>query len=165
MNNIEKIHKEIERRKKEHMYNEMPITIGRYYEDRDLLAFIDLLLQEKPEVELSEISEKYAEKLDISKGWFDGGEIDDLIKESFEAGAKWQYQKDRGEFAKIKAKTWCEGFDAYKEQMLKDAVEADVNTYTDLAVGKSWAEFVVRMPTKNLGDKVKIIILPMEEEK
>ena len=48
MSNIDKIRQEIEWRKKEHMYNEMPITIGRYYEDRDLLAFIDLLLQEKP---------------------------------------------------------------------------------------------------------------------
>ena len=37
----EDIRQEIERRKKEHMYDEMPITIGRYYEDRDLLAFID----------------------------------------------------------------------------------------------------------------------------
>lgn len=113
--------------------------------------------------ELSEISEKYAEKLDISKGWFDGGEIDGLIYESFIAGAEWQYQKDRGEFAKIKAKTWCEGFDAHKEQMLKDAVEADVNVYRDLAEGGSWAEFVVRMPTENLGDKVKIVIVPDKE--
>lgn len=68
---------------------------------------------------LGDIAEKYAEKLDISRGWFDGGEIDDLIKESFQAGAKRQYQKDRGEFAKIKAKTWCEGFDAAISQFVK----------------------------------------------
>lgn len=37
-------------------------------------------------------------------------------REAFIAGAEWQYQKDRGEFAKIKAKTWCEGFDAHKKQ-------------------------------------------------
>jgi hypothetical protein len=48
----DRLRAEIERRKKEHMYNEMPITIGRYYEDRDLLAFIDFDLQEQPEVEL-----------------------------------------------------------------------------------------------------------------
>lgn len=46
-----------------------------------------------------------------------------------------------------------------REQMLKNAVEADVNTYRDLVAGKSWAEFVVEMPTNNLGDKVKIIIV------
>ena len=90
---VDKLKAEIERRKKEHMYDEMPITIGRYYEDRDLLAFIDSLQQEQQEVKLSEISEKYAEKLDISKGWFDGGEIDDLIKESFEAGVEWAMKR------------------------------------------------------------------------
>lgn len=41
------------------------------------------------------------------------------IKDAFIAGAKWQYQKDRGEFAKIKAKTWCEGFDAAISQFVK----------------------------------------------
>ena len=64
MNNIEKIHKEIERRKKEHMYNEMPITIGRYYEDRDLLAFIDFDLQEQPEEDLEREIEKRWEELE-----------------------------------------------------------------------------------------------------
>ena len=29
------------------MYDDLPITIGRYYEDRDLLAFIDSLPEEK----------------------------------------------------------------------------------------------------------------------
>lgn len=47
MSNIEKIRQEIERRKKENMYDDLPITIGRYYEDRDLLAFIDSLPEEK----------------------------------------------------------------------------------------------------------------------
>lgn len=78
--------------------------------------------------------------------------------------AGWQYQKDRGEFAKIKAKTWCEGFDAHKEQMLKEAVEADVNVYRDLAEGESWAEFVARMPTQNLGDKVRLVIIKEGEK-
>ena len=45
----DRLRAEIERRKKEHMYDEMPITIGRYYEDRDLLAFIDSLQQEPVE--------------------------------------------------------------------------------------------------------------------
>ena len=40
-----------------------------------------------------DIAEKYAEKMDISKGWFDGGEIDDLIKESFQAGAEWAMKR------------------------------------------------------------------------
>ncbi len=52
MSNIEKIRQEIERRKKEFMYDELPMTIGRYYEDRDLLAFIDSLPEEKPSEDL-----------------------------------------------------------------------------------------------------------------
>lgn len=47
MSNIEKIRKEIERRKKENMYVDLPMSIGRYYEDRDILAFIDSLPEEK----------------------------------------------------------------------------------------------------------------------
>lgn len=40
---IQAIKAEIERRKKENMYVDLPMSIGRYYEDRDLLAFIDSL--------------------------------------------------------------------------------------------------------------------------
>ena len=47
MSDIKKIRQEIERRKKENMYDNLPITIGRYYEDRDLLAFIDSLPDEQ----------------------------------------------------------------------------------------------------------------------
>ena len=46
MINIDKIRQEIERRKKENMDDDLPTTIGRYYEDRDLLAFIDSLSEE-----------------------------------------------------------------------------------------------------------------------
>ena len=43
MSNIDKIKDEIERRKKRWMYDDLPIAMGRYYEDRDILAFIDSL--------------------------------------------------------------------------------------------------------------------------
>ena len=55
MSNMEKIRQEIERRKKENMYDNLPITIGRYYEDRDLLAFIDSLPEEKPSLTWEDI--------------------------------------------------------------------------------------------------------------
>lgn len=51
-----------------------------------------------------------------------------------------------------------------KEQMMEEAVDADVNIYRDLAAGKSWAEFVVEMPTNNLGDKVRIIIIKEDKK-
>ena len=46
------IRQEIERRKKENMFVDLPMSIGRYYEDRDLLAFIDSLPEEKPSEDL-----------------------------------------------------------------------------------------------------------------
>lgn len=56
------------------------------------------------------------------------------------------------------------GIRLQKEQMLKDAVDADVNIYKDLVAGKSWAEFVVEMPTNNLGDKVKLIVVKEDKK-
>ena len=78
--------------------------------------------------------------------------------------AGWQYQKDRGEFAKIKAKTWCEGFDACKEQMMKDAVEGEIQMrYSGSLCAKTIR--VINEDKFKLGDKVSIIVLPKEDEK
>ena len=101
---------------------------------------------------------------------WDGHSLVDASKAAdlFIAGAEWQYQKDRGEFAKLKAKEWSDGYNEGiakgKEKMMEKAVEADVNTYGDLVAGKSWAEFVVEMPTNNLGDKVRIIVIKEDEK-
>ena len=46
MSNIDKIRQEIERRKKRWMLVDLPLAIGRYYEDRDILFFIDSLPEE-----------------------------------------------------------------------------------------------------------------------
>lgn len=91
MTNIEKIRQEIERRKKENMYDELPITIGRYYEDRDLLAFIDSLPEEKPSEDLEEENRKTRDAevilnghgllVDVTK-WADGYKLKVIIKEN-----------------------------------------------------------------------------------
>lgn len=90
----EKLKAEIERRKKEHMYDEMPITIGRYYEDRDLLTFIDSLQQEQPEEDLEkEMYDKATSECDII--WNEMGFqlcYDNLI-EAFVAGAEWAMKR------------------------------------------------------------------------
>lgn len=162
MNNIDKIRQEIERRKKEHMYNEMPITIGRYYEDRDLLAFIDLLLQEKPtcktcgfyenncpfirgklipypskvckdyihsvmkeqeqpDEDLEKAVEEYRRETcnEACKNSFLDNHPSPSIKTAFIAGSEWRYQKDRAEFAKLKAKEWNDGYDDAMSQFVK----------------------------------------------
>lgn len=74
--------------------------------------------------QLEEAANEYA-ILDEEGKWKDGGKYKGFI-----AGAEWQYQKDRGEFAKLKAKEWSDGYDEGiakgKEQMMKDAVEGEV---------------------------------------
>ena len=77
----------------------------------------------------------------------------------YKDGAKWQKQHDDKELSEKIASAYQLGLADKEKQMLKEAVEADVNTYRDLAAGKSWAEFVVEKPPKNLGDKVRIIIV------
>ena len=46
MSRIGKIRQEIESRKRRWMFDDLPISIGRYYEDRDILEFIDSLPDE-----------------------------------------------------------------------------------------------------------------------
>lgn len=158
----DRLRAEIERRKKEHMYDEMPITIGRYYEDRDLLAFIDSLQQEQPDFPTTdeqikeflaahpkiEVPEKYKNpdwlfkqqempEVELEQeviSYFQGMWPDTSIPEgcnatmSFTAPAilrlikhftNWQYQKDRREFAKLKAKEWMSGYDDAVSQFVK----------------------------------------------
>lgn len=54
------------------------------------------------------------------------------------------------------------GAEWQKEQLMKEAMEADVNTYEDLVLNYGCAEFVVDMPFSEIekfGDKARIIIL------
>lgn len=84
MSDKDKIRQEIERRKKENMYDDLPITIGRYYEDRDLLAFIDSLPDEKPSEDLEEAAQEYAIPFnDTTYGC-------EYSYKGFIAGAEWQ---------------------------------------------------------------------------
>lgn len=168
MSNIDKIRQEIERRKKENMYNELPITVGRYYEDRDLLSFLDTL----PEQPVEGLKEAACDYLDNHKpltryNWGD-------LMDAFIAGAEWQ-KKQMGEQARKElAKTditladlvafdeGCKiGRRLERQDLLKDAVEGYVNYYEDSG-GILMAEAQVGCPYHN-GDKVKIVIVKEEE--
>lgn len=136
MSNIEKIRQEIERRKKEFMYDSLSSTIGRYYEDRDLLAFIDSLPEEKPSEDLEEAAEEYADN--NSRRWQDDGDIYydySKIEQAFIAGTEWQ-----------------------KEQMMKDAVEGEIGYWNQRGLS-----ILLDQSLEKLGydedTKVKIIIV------
>lgn len=75
-----------------------------------LLSFLDNLPDE-PVMDchdLTEAKEEYLRKARMTPGheWMTRD-----IEDAFIAGAEWQYQKDRGEFAKLKAKEWLNGYD------------------------------------------------------
>ena len=89
------------------------------------------------------------------------------IKDAFIAGAEWKYQKDRAEFAKLKAKEWSDGYDEGiakgKEQMLKGAVEGEVQMkYNGGLCAKTIRP--INEDMFRLGDKVRIIILKEDGE-
>ena len=78
MSNIEKIRQEIERRKKRRMFDDLPISIGRFYEDRDILAFIDSLPEETKDAEQAaaryerENRQSVLSSVDIVSAFIDG---------------------------------------------------------------------------------------------
>ena len=83
-------------------------------------SYINIISREQPSSsDLDEAAQKVEDYYDVGDehGYLYCHRGD--IKDAFIAGAKWQYQKDRGEFAKIKAKTWCEGFDAAVSRFVK----------------------------------------------
>lgn len=105
MSDIDKIKDEIERRKKRWMYDDLPIAIGRYYEDRDILAFIDSLPEEKPSEDLEEAAQEYAIPFnDTTYGC-------EYSYKGFIAGAEWQKMKKatvkaEAEVCKLTDRVW-----------------------------------------------------------
>lgn len=83
-------------------------------------------------------------------------------KDCFKDGAKWQYQKDRGKFAQIKAKTWSEGFDACKEQMMKGAMEYEVGMHGE-PIEITLDKYVQRAKGIFPGAKIRVIVLQKED--
>jgi len=118
----------------------------------------------QPSEDLEEAAENYIAPIENDEGLdyinFNGRDI----KDAFIAGSEWRYQKDRREFAKLKAKEWSDGYDEGiakgKEQMLKDAVEG-VAQPDDCEI---WINLVGYGYKFNDGDKVKIIIVPDKED-
>lgn len=113
--------------------DEVTINGHKIVYDKDKGYVTIVKSEESVPKDLEEAADEYLQKV---KAWFLRTLEHPTAKDAFKAGAEWD-----------------------REQMMKEAVEADVNIYRDLVAGKSWAEFVVEMPTNNLGDKVRVIIV------
>ena len=86
---LKAIRAEIERRKKKYLFDDQPMTIGRYYEDRDLLSFIDSL-PEEPDKSLEEAVEKHINEALFKWSYDDEDGVEQYVHDSFIAGAEWQ---------------------------------------------------------------------------
>lgn len=95
---------------------------------KSLLADIDSISEESNK-SLEEAAKESLEEQDVAE-LFCGSYDADQMLEMFKSGSEWRYQKDRREFAKLKAKEWSDGYDEGiakgKELMMKDAVEGEV---------------------------------------
>lgn len=118
-----------------------------------------------PNETIEGVGSEIPKDLAIAAESFAFGSLDEVVlygctlsgrRACFIAGAKWQ-----ADHAPLPEDTvlFNKGVEEGKRLMMEEAVEADVNTYCDIVAGKKWAEFVVEMPTKNLSDKVRIIIV------
>lgn len=155
---IQAIKAEIEKRilEKDHGFEDGEAEYGYNTCLKDMRRFLSALETEKPMNQDEELTEEI--KRFIRTFCVDKFPTVNTIARHF---AQWQYQKDREEFAQIKAKTWCEGFDACKEQMLKEAVEGEV-------IKDNRGNNVVRAGVFNKDfeymDKVRIIIVKEDEK-
>ena len=144
MTDKEKILAEIKRR----MNNRAKTLIdGSYWDYKGLIDFIDSLKEKPLSEDLEQAAYKYGEELDQIVGSYDDDDssVGDYAQEAFKAGARWQ-----------------------KEQMMKDAVECEVDKdYYIKFSDETWIDLDPSMQLKpafglNKGDKVKIIVLKEE---
>ena len=169
MNIIETIRAEIERLKAKYrkdMYRSDYEGLASGYKIEaynELISFLDTV-EEQPVCEefSKEFDEYFLPKNREQKGRWGFADIFSLARHFARWGAEWQYQKDRGEFAEIKAKTWSEGFDACGEQMMKEAVEGKVISIVIHDNGDE-VHYSVTYPIgerpHSMSDKVKMLFL------
>ena len=83
-------------------------------------SYINIISREQPSSsDLDEAAQKVEDYYDVGDehGYLYCHRGD--IKDAFIAGAKWKYQKDRAEFAKLKAKEWMSGYDDAVSRFVK----------------------------------------------
>ena len=167
---IEKIRAEVERLKGYYRitnpYDKRAIRVCE-----NLLSFLDTLQvpEMKPDEELKNASEEYCPDDAYPFGPM---AINLEVRKAFIAGAKWQKEqmmKDGNvilaeeDFDAEKEKSMEWGYNLCKEQMMKEAVEGEIEYNYD---EKGRAYYAIRplWITGNIGDKVRVIILKKDEK-
>ena len=158
MSNIEKIRQEIERRKKENMFVDLPMSIGRYYEDRDILAFIDSLPEEKPSEDLEEVAARYEQENRQSIL----SSVD--IVDAFIAGAEWKAnQLLKGSPLPEDTVLFQKGVEEGKRLMMEEAVEGEIGYWNQRGLSIRLDKSLERLGY-DMDTKVRIVIVKKKEE-
>lgn len=139
MTQIEQIKSEIERRMKNNQQDATESGAGAFYEDRQLLSFINTLPSEQPS---EEFKEEFKEEFnnfcvhgDIRNPNFEGPFGYDDIRKTAIHFANWQ-----------------------KEQMMKDAVYGLVCGHDDNS--PAWIDLnLLNKPDVKVGEEIKLIII------
>lgn len=155
---VEQILNEIERWKKELRLSTSCEAKYRREMLDDISEFIDSLPEEPVSEDLEEASKNYADNEEY------GDDVYLAIKAAFKAGAKWQSKKEQDIIETAEEHAFLAGANWQKEQMMKDAVDADAvfDYYDDqdrLYVSILATDVLAKKYSLKDGDKVKIIIV------
>lgn len=182
MDKIEKIRQEIERQISAHdnVDHLESFEVGKAWNRghrkalESLLAFLDTLSDE-PDKSLEEAAEEYRrESYRKSVMPNTDGPIPEYggnVKDAFIAGAEWQKEQDVTEMVQSENplsvayanRCFENGKQAMKEQMMKDAVEADVFDFSS-NLPRPYAHISLPPNKYHTGDKVRIIIVKEENK-
>ena len=108
--------------------------------------------------DLEEAAEEYLDKL------FGKGKHQPFYKELFIAGAKWQAEQDDKELSEKIASAYQLGLADKEKQMMKEAVEGVIDYVYD-EKGDAYKAIRLDWLVGDFGDKVRVIVLPKEDEK
>ena len=134
----------------------------------DLAEEINAIHERYPEVSFAKLSRiaKHFATYGHTKGYKAAKEeCLDPYNKGFENGKGWQKKQDEKELSEKIAAAYQLGLSNQKEQMMKGAVVAIVNTYEELESGDSCVEFVADISASKFRktDSVKLIILKDDE--
>lgn len=166
MSNIEKIRQEIERRKRRWMFDALPISIGKYYEDRDLLAFIDSLPEEKPSYvtdspgDPGDPGEPGMSDLEVAAQEYSDGEMmSGLAERAFIDGAKWQAnQLLKGSPLPEDTVLFHKGVEEGKRLIMEEAVEGEIGYWNQRGLSIRLDKSLERLGY-DMDTNVKIVIV------
>ena len=126
-----------------------------------ILSFIDSLPEEKPSKDVEEAADDYA--VNTASYYYEDEDDEvhsniDELKPAFIAGAQWKAEQNDKDISEKIAAAYQLGLANKEEQMLKEAVEAEVFDFSS-SLPQPYAHISLTPNKYHTGDKVRIIIV------